>query len=154
MNKKGKLSLSRFFDSGVYSTVTTFYDANASEIKKVGVITITDVIDGDGKDIGKKLIGIGSNGHVDVCNYDYGTATSTHTSILTNATHTSYIKKANSKMFVKYGNGFSHRNNKMVEFKKVFTKNNENNNFCIKLYLKSHDNSYILHNKTKCVFIS
>jgi hypothetical protein len=151
MNKKGKIFLARFFVSGTYSTVTTLYGANDNEIKRFGVITITDVIDNTGKDIGKKLIGVGSNGHVDVCNYDYATATSTHASVLTNATHTSYIKKANGKMFVKYGDGFSHRNHKPVEFKKVFTKNNHNDDFTIKLYLKSENGSYILTHKTVCI---
>jgi hypothetical protein len=150
-NKNVIKYLSCFFVSGNYSTMTTLYDKNnENEIKKVGVITITDVIDDDGKNIGKKLTAIGINGHMDVCNYDYATATSTHSSVLTNATHTSYIKKANGKMFVKIGHGFSHRNNRNVAFKKVFTKNNHNDGFTIKLYLKSENGSYTLTHKTVC----
>jgi hypothetical protein len=152
MIKQRIIFLARFFVSGTYSTVTTLYDNdNENEIKKVGVLTITDVIDDAGKDIGKKLTAIGINGHMDVCNYDYATATSTHSSVLTNATHTSYIKKANGKMFVKYGHGFSHRNNTNVAFKKVFTKNNHNDGFTIKLYLKSENGSYTLTHKTVCI---
>lgn len=148
MNKKEKKCLANFFVSGHYSTITTLYGANDSR-KKVGVLTISDVVDDDGKHIGKKLIARGINGHTDVCNYDYATGKSTHTSVLTNATHTSDIKNVNGKVFVKYGHGYSHRNNKNVEFKKVFTK--KDHNLTIKLYLKSENGCYnTLTHKTVC----
>ena len=147
-----KKYLTRFFINGSYTTLTKYYDTVGGV--KAGIIDVIDVADVAGNKVGKKITGFGTQSHVDVNLYDYDSRTSVHTSVGTNASHGSTIEKATNTMLVKEGRGYSHRRKKNVEFKKVFKKNKENNNFTILLYIKDADNdNYNLQSKTNCTFV-